>query len=132
MARNENFDQIVIFEDDVEFSPNFENEFLDLEIPSDFDLFYFGGAHYVAPQHITKNIYKVFNTVTLHAVIVKKTIYDRIINEIENNPAIQVDVAYSKLQPQINAYVVLPHLAWQRSDYSDIQNKFVDYPWLRN
>jgi hypothetical protein len=31
----------------------------------------------------------------------------------------------------LNAFAVYPHLVWQAKDYSDIQNKFVDYDFLK-
>jgi GR25 family glycosyltransferase involved in LPS biosynthesis len=128
MAIEKQLEYICIFEDDVHLDINFNQN---IELPFDFDLFYFGGMHKEPIQFVRDNIYTVSNTVCLHAVLVRNTVYQKLIEIISANPEKPVDDAYALTQKNVNAYCVYPPLAWQKDDYSDIQNKFVKYDWLK-
>ena len=36
------------------------------------------------------------------------------------------------MESSINAYVIVPHLTWQKNSYSDIEKFNVDYTFLKN
>lgn len=131
-AKADDLDYIFVLEDDVVLCENFTSSLNNiLENSPGFDILYLGGAHKWPPVKYNQYLWKIFNTVTLHAVIIKKSIYSELINTIENNPDIPVDDAYALLQPNNKAYCSILPLAWQKDDYSDIQNKFVKYDWLK-
>lgn len=131
-AKADDLDYIFVLEDDVVLCENFTSSLNNiLENSPGFDILYLGGAHKWPPVKYNQYLWKIFNTVTLHAVIIKKSIYGELINTIENNPDIPVDDAYALLQPNNKAYCSILPLAWQKDDYSDIQNKFVKYDWLK-
>lgn len=133
LAKNLELESVLILEDDVAFSESIQQLLIDSlkNVPDNCDLLYLGGTHKQPIQTIKENIFRVYNTVTLHAVWIHSRVYKKIINCIENNPDKPVDDAYAILQPKLNAYCVYPPLAWQKDDYSDIQNKFVQYDWLK-
>lgn len=132
-ANGELLNTILILEDDVVFTDQVIASLSEAikHLPDDFDLFYLGGAHKEIPTHYAGDLFKVTNTVTLHAVFVNAKAYGKLIDNIECFRDEPVDNVYASLQPSLKAYVHFPHIAWQREDYSDIQNKFVDYPWLK-
>ena len=129
----ENNPFLFIFEDDVDFSENFTEE-LDRALsvlPDNFDMFYLGASHHQRPILYKENVYKINHSYTAHAVCIKSNMFEHLKNAILQHNYLQVDVIYGLVQNQINAYAVYPHLAWQINSYSDIQNKFIDYDFLK-
>lgn len=139
-AKKEKFNKILVMEDDVEFHENVIELFDEFqhEIPDDWDLLFFGGNHSLnniwmtdPTIKVTDHIYRVTKCYATHCYGVKATAYDKMINVLGklNNPC---DVLISELQRELNCYVIRPHLAWQRASYSDIEQKYADYTFLKN
>jgi GR25 family glycosyltransferase involved in LPS biosynthesis len=128
-AKNKNLDSILIFEDDVIFTDEIKNinNIMSL-IPNDWDFIYFGGNHVYGdkPIKINDKILKLNNTVALHCVAIKNTVFDEIL-ELLPKKEIQVDGYYSRLHKKFNSYGVTPNIAKQREDFSDIQKRIVNY-----
>ena len=132
-ARANNYDKVLIFEDDVELHSEFSkiaSEFLE-EIPENWDMIYFGA-------NTARNVsVKVSSRVNLansllggHAYAVNRKAYDRLIFALENEP-FQVDETYSKIHTFMNTYLCDPIIAWQREGWSDINNQHVNYHFLK-
>jgi GR25 family glycosyltransferase involved in LPS biosynthesis len=122
-----------IFEDDVEFPDDILSS-LDLaleSLPEDVDLFYLGASHHQRPIHYKNNIYKITHSYCAHAVWISSKVFNKILDIINAYPGLPVDVCYAILQPTVNAYAAYPHLAWQKNTYSDIQNEFVNYDFVK-
>jgi hypothetical protein len=132
-AQIKQYSSIFIFEDDVEFCENFKAEINNniKLIPDDCDLLFLGGAHRGSICHVMGKIYKTSCTYTTHAMWINSSIYSEIIKIMNQNPNQQLDNCYVILQNMYNCYTFYPNLAWQKDDYSDIQNKFVKYDWLK-
>jgi glycosyl transferase family 25 len=121
----------LVLEDDVKFHKNFEifPEFWK-EVPENWDLVYFGANHNgTNPPNITDKVVRVNGSFTTHAMAIKSTMYDALI-EVWGNPRAQVDVLLSSLHSKFNCYCFTPNLAGQQSGYSDIQNSEVNYDFL--
>jgi glycosyl transferase family 25 len=138
-AYENNFDKILITEDDVEFCDNLNFKFFQYEnqLPK-WDILYFGANHALCnsyepnpPIKISENIYKVEHAYALHCYCVNKSCYKTLIETISRMDS-PVDVIISKIQKELNVYVFRPHLAWQSSGYSDIMETNVDYSFLKN
>jgi len=124
---------LFIFEDDVELAINFDEQ-LNLAIdslPNDVDMLYLGASHHQKPTFVKGNIYKVSHSYTAHALWISSKLFIDLKNLIINNNTFPVDVIYAGVQPHVNAYAIYPHLVWQLNDYSDIQNNFVNYDFLK-
>jgi len=132
-ARANNYDKVLIFEDDVELHSEFSkiaSEFLE-EVPENWDMIYFGA-------NTARNVsVKVSSRVNLansllggHAYAVNRKAYDRLIFALENEP-FQVDETYSKIHTFMNTYLCDPIIAWQREGWSDINNQHVNYHFLK-
>lgn len=131
LAQHEHLEHFLVLEDDVEFSENFS---LDLsDVPDDWDMVYFGGNHVNArPVHVKNNVYKCGFTLCTHAMIIRHTCYELLIQKILQNMNDPVDVIFGMLhQHELNAYLIHPHTAWQADGYSDIERQHVGYPFLK-
>jgi len=122
-AKENNYKNIFIFEDDFIVPPDFISKFnwyFD-EVPDDWDFLYLGGWHFGDVVQITDNIAKVRRTFATHSFAIKNTMYDRILMDIskEKHP---VDVYYADMMPTCNAYCITPNLSNQINGYSYIQN----------
>jgi GR25 family glycosyltransferase involved in LPS biosynthesis len=128
----ENLNNVLIMEDDVTFSDDIKNieKFLQ-DIPSDWEMIYFGGNHKqsIPPTHIKNNVYKLNGTVAIQCVAINSSIFDEILYNLPKYP-FQVDNFYTEIQKKGKVYGLIPNLVFQTEDYSDIQNKLVNYDYL--
>lgn len=129
----ENLDSCFIFEDDVELHDNVYEELLKalVDLPEKVDLLYLGASHHQPPILIKGNIYSISHSYCAHAVFINKNIFQELLNYLLKIEQYPLDVIYAMLQPTLNSYAIYPHLAWQKNTYSDIQNKFIDYEFLK-
>lgn len=143
--KDENFDKVLILEDDVEFCNNFIpliEETLN-KLPEDWDIFFLGGNHTGGYSKINEKIGRVYKTFALHAYAVRNkcldTIYENMIRFVGNTlccnkqitPSVAADYYLSKLQPHLNCYSAFPNLAWQRESFSDLQQDIMNYDFLK-
>jgi glycosyl transferase, family 25 len=133
-AKENNYSNILILEDDIEFTKEIEtiDEYMSL-VPSDWDMIYFGGNHnkHMGKQinFLNEKIIKLNETYGIHCVAINSSIYDLILNVIDKRKK-PIDVYYADIQKTYNCYGFNPSIALQRVSYSDIQNKVTDYKWL--
>jgi len=124
----------LFLEDDVEFHEDINNYFNHVknEIPDDWDMLYLGGNHYPGQnlEKITEHVYRCECTISIHAVAFNAKIFETMIHKITDISQ-NVDIHYALSQSNINAYVAIPHLAWQKAGYSDIEEEHRDYYWLK-
>jgi hypothetical protein len=94
-------------------------------------MIYFGGNHKYGdtPKKIVNNVYRLNYSVSLHCVAIRHTIYNEILSILQNKEK-QVDNYYTEIQKTRNVYGIIPNLAFQTQDFSDIQNKIVNYDYL--
>lgn len=131
LAQHEQRTEFLVLEDDVVFSDDFS---LDLkDVPDDWDIVYFGGNHSRGtPIHVKNNVYKCTYTLCAHAMLVRYTCYELLLNRLLETEE-PVDVILGKLHAtDVNAYVIYPHTAWQRAGFSDIERRQVDYSFLKD
>ena len=150
------YKNVLIFEDDVIFNTNFQNIFTDkiAYLPDDWDMLYLGGSHVFSKGKfnlitgdknfsVTDKNYKTIKnelckttwTQTTHAVALNAKFLPILINSINENltqpmgkEIYPIDRQYCNLQQVgYNAYTFLPSIALQRPSYSDIENVFIDY-----
>ena len=134
-AIEENYDSILILEDDVEFTNQVTNmkSFFDL-LPEDWDMLYFGGNHNThvgsePPTIINDKVCKLHNTFSTHCVAINNKAFKEILERLKKCDN-AIDVIYTELQKKLNVYSFYPMIATQRVSFSDIENKMTDYKWL--
>jgi len=134
LSQSLNLKNVLILEDDVEFIDNLNEHFNNYyrQIPINWGLLYLGGNHNGIPlRRITRNISYINNTYTTHAYAANSNIFNNIIETFSNVSDIS-DILMVKIQKQLrNSYVFQPHLAWQKSGFSDILNVDTNYDFLK-
>jgi GR25 family glycosyltransferase involved in LPS biosynthesis len=125
----------LLLEDDIEFDEDLNSKFnkYRAEIPNDWDMLYLGGQHFHGMNltQVSEHIYRCEYTLAAHSVAFKYTVYDRFINNLIDITK-PCDVHYAQSHKEINAYVIVQHLTWQRESYSDIEGFSVDYSFLKD
>lgn len=127
-AKEKNLESILIMEDDVYFTDEIYklNDYLN-SVPEDWNFIYFGGNHgQYTPEIVNNRICRLKNSFGLQCVAIKNTMYDRILNDAIKLEK-QIDVYYASYQSENKSYCFNPNMALQKVDYSDIQNRVVDY-----
>lgn len=128
-AVEKGYSSIAIFEDDVYFTPEIAKleEYLN-DVPSDWDMIYLGGNHTYGgvPQMVSEKIMKLHHTFAIEGIIIRNTLFEKIL-EVTKDREYQIDKYYSLFQQTNNVYGCYPNITLQKIDYSDIQNKVVDY-----
>jgi len=127
------YDKILIFEDDIELHENFNEisiKFME-EVPSNWDMIYFG-ANTINNKSvaITEHVSSASRLLGGHAYGVNSRIFHYLMEKICNEP-FPVDKIYSDQHIYMNTFLCNPIVVWQRQGWSDINNKFVDYNFLR-
>lgn len=130
-----NYNSILILEDDVEFTSQVKN--MDLyfkSLPENWDMLYFGGNHNThvgskPPKIINDKVCKLHNTYSTHCVAINKKAFDKVLCRIKKLDH-ALDVIYAELQNTLNVYSFYPMVATQRVSFSDIENKITNYKWL--
>lgn len=135
MAIQNNYQSILILEDDVEFTDevNKISEYFKF-LPEDWDMLYFGGNHnqhvgIAPPKIINEKVCKLHHTFSTHCVAINKRAFTTILNRLKKRDN-ALDVMYVDLQSTLNAYSFYPMIATQRVSFSDIENRVTDYKWL--
>ena len=140
MAKEKKLPYIVIVEDDIQFKDvelfkklfdNFMNSKLE------YDVFLLAGNLRMPAVKVSPNIIKVYKSFTTTGYIVKEHYYDKMINNIEEsinkllknekNGYNAIDTYLMKLQCVDKWYISYPRTVTQKPDYSDIENKQVNY-----
>lgn len=134
-AKQLNLNNFVLFEDDIEFHENSNilfSEYLE-EVPEDWDMIYFGGQHLYGRnlKRVSEHVFKCEYTLTAHSVAIRNTVFDRFIDSLIDISK-PCDMHYAESHKDINAYVFIPHLTWQKRSYSNILNQEVDYTFLKD
>ena len=134
-AKQLGLNNFLLLEDDIQFEDNINNVFEEYvkEVPEDWDMLYLGGQHFhgMNLQQVSENVYKCEYTLAAHSVAFRSTVFDRFIDKLVDITK-PCDVHYAESHKEINAYVFIPHLTWQRNSYSDIEKVNVDYTFLKH
>lgn len=133
IAKDRGLKSFLMLEDDVEFIDDFIEKFNEIEpyIPT-YEMLYFGVNPHTGTRHeVGNSIFRIMNNYAAHCVIFKESCYDDIINVLSGPLVYPVDVHYGNEQINHTAYCIRPPLASQRKSFSDINQEYVDYEFLR-
>lgn len=122
------YKKTLIFEDDIEFSQDFQTQFRygSHDIPK-WDMLYLGG-NYKRWAIEKGRIVRLYEGYTTHAYGITNEFAKIMVEKIQNTPLTQqIDNMYVSMQEKYKCYAYMPTLVYQRQDYSDVQNKTVDY-----
>lgn len=133
-AKKKKYKQVLIFEDDFLLCENFIEKYnkiySDIEKEKiNIDIMYLGFSIVRKEPFIDttiNNLKKVKNVHTTHAYIINYNFYDTILEELEKCHC-EIDVCYANCQKKYNMYGIYPSLISQRTSFSDITHRNVDY-----
>lgn len=149
-AKELGFNNILMLEDDILINEKILEDIKSINIPKNFDMFYLG-YHVNDGLKYGKNILKLLSAQTTHAYIMNSQIFDYVINNIEkewnsitewsirnkyesrtNFNVRAIDLFYSKWihHQRQKSYGIYPILIHQKPDFSDIENRNIDYKSL--
>jgi GR25 family glycosyltransferase involved in LPS biosynthesis len=137
LAKDNNYKSFLVIEDDTIFAENFrEIDFFMSQLPKDWDMVYFGGNHMGGLKPVGVNVGRCVHTLTTNCYAMRDTMYDLMLESIPDDVNLlemPIDVLYTSIQKsgRYNCYAFRPHLVWQDSIFSDIENKSQDLPFLR-
>jgi GR25 family glycosyltransferase involved in LPS biosynthesis len=135
LAKQNKLNNFLLLEDDVVFEDGVNEKFFSVldQVPDDWDMLYLGGQHFhgMNMTQVNENVYKCVYTLAAQSVGIRNTVYDYFIDKLMDITKIN-DLHYAESHKEINAYVIIPHLSWQRNTYSDIEKTYVDYSFLKN
>lgn len=133
IARERGLKSFLMLEDDIEFHPEFNDRFNEIEPQiKSYEMLYMGhNPHTGQRQEVSPNLNRISYAYSAHCVVFKESCYDDIISALQGPMLKPVDVVYGQQQVVHTAYCVRPFLAWQRKDFSDINQEIVDYQFLR-
>lgn len=125
---------VIMFEDDVLFINDFNtiiSNALD-ELPEDWCMIYLGGNICRSIFQVSDHLGKLTHAQSTHAIGINKNFLDRILSMEDKFYTNVIDVMYgSELVPSSNCYITIPMVAVQRSDFSNIENRKVEYAsWM--
>ena len=132
-ACDERWPDVLLFEDDVVFDDDFDAKlprFME-QLPSDWDMLFFGGMHREAPLPVSENVLKLTGSTSTYAYAVRSTVYPAFLetHAVSREP---IDVSNRHLQERFNCYCFFPHLAWVEGGQSDTLGRPVNPWWLRD
>ena len=133
-ARDKN-QNVLIMEDDVEFDEDCRQVLeasLDELCDLDYDMIYFGGNILRPFYQVTKHWARLSHCQSTHCMAFNKKFLPAVVGFLENNSAQKTGLAIDQLYadwlvPNCKAYIIVPMIARQRSDFSTIENKEMTY-----
>jgi hypothetical protein len=132
-CRSNNIKNILILEDDVGFSENFQNRFENFisDFNQEWDMIYFSGS-IIKTNESFKTYSKLISCHTTHSYAVNYSAYDYLIQNIESKIFSKpIDVIYSELQSKLKSWITIPFLTYQLESFSDIQNMVTGYESIK-
>ena len=140
-AKNEGYENVLIFEDDFQFLVS-KSE-LEYELSnffnnhSDFDVVMLGYNLLKYIPNVDRTVGKIIEGQTTSSYIVNRKFYDKLISvwekgleklvETNDEKIYAIDQVWKCLQPDSNWYYFMKRIGKQRASWSDIENKFTDY-----
>lgn len=144
LAKQREYPFVFICEDDIQFTnpqvflENLEKFYNMYKSGFQWDVLIVGGNTCPPFQPINEFCMRVYNVQTTTGYIVQKHYYDklidnfkdglqRLIREPHNKKIYSIDIHWKHLQAQDNWFITIPLTVNQYYDYSDIEEKVVDY-----
>lgn len=120
---------VLILEDDVEFTPNtsyiLERALKQVQSVAAWDMLYLGANHsWSVTEAYDRNILKLNNSVCWHAVAIDERLFPKILDWVPLKP---IDAMAASIQPYYNCYAVWPNIAIQRPGRSEVEQRDRDY-----
>jgi glycosyl transferase family 25 len=132
MAKDNNWDNVLVLEDDVKFLDHADiiltQALKELENLPEWDILYLGANSMDTIKQISGHVGQMTAAFCGHAYVVNKHFYDTLLS-YDWNEYLIIDQWLLNIcrDPRFKAYTVLPIIAIQYSSFSDIEGKSVNY-----
>lgn len=131
-----NYNKVLILEDDIEFSNNLTNEFNAVfnNIPENWNLLYFSGNHYKGLTKINNDISKMIGSLSMACYGITYNMTKALLNILNSDILLdrEIDMIVADNMIHYNCYVFNKALGWQRENFSDIEGRHTNYTMLRH
>jgi hypothetical protein len=120
---------LLVLEDDALFHPQFQTRIAALELPDDWQIFYFGCLHLEPPQPVSPGMVRVARALDTHAIAFRASAYRevrKIMRGVRDGRGAGEqfgDVLLSTLHKRLPTYAAFPNLIWQAFGASDIAGR---------
>lgn len=129
-AKKEERENILILEDDFEFTDNFDDIYVkaisQLNNLPPWDMLYFGANHTWSPtKQWSENILRLYGSLCWHAVLLKNTVFDEILSWRADEPIDKK--AADILHPQYSCLAIWPSIIVQKAGFSNVEGRHRSY-----
>lgn len=134
MAEKNNYSSILLLEDDVAFSDDFETKIKNLynNFPKQWDMFYLSGS-LIKEGEKFKYYSELISSHTTHSYAINSSVFKILIKLLEKNMFIKpIDSCYVSIQESIKSFIAMPFLTYQSNGFSDIHNSNASYDSIKN
>lgn len=114
---------LLVIEDDAVFHPKFRERVATLDLPDDWQIFYFGCQHLAPPKRVSDGLVRVSRALDTHAVAFRQSAYREVRKIMRGRRSSREqcnDVLLSTLHEKLPTYAAFPNLIWQANGQSDI------------
>lgn len=114
---------LLVIEDDAVFHPQFRERVAALQLPDDWQIFYFGCLHLAPPKRVNEGMVRVTHALDTHAVAFRQSAYREVRKIMRARRSLRDqcnDVLLASLHEKLPTYAALPNLIWQAHGQSDI------------
>ncbi len=122
---------LLVLEDDAVFHPEFRDRVAALELPDDWQIFYFGCQHLAPPTRVSDGLVRVKRALDTHAVAFRRSAFLEARRVMRGNVKGRdqcSDVLLSSLHEKLPTYAAFPNLIWQALGESDIaRHRYSNY-----
>ena len=122
-AMRHNSTALLVIEDDAVFHPEFRERVTALQLPDDWQIFYFGCQHQAPPKRVNDSLVRVTRALDTHAVAFRQSAFLEVRKIMRGQPSARgqcTDVLLSLLHEKLPTYAAFPNLVWQALGESDI------------
>ena len=121
-SRGAGHPHFLMIEDDATFAPEADATLGAAEVPDDWELLYLGAYHCWAPtEDAGRNVLRLAGSTGSHAVAVRSTVYDLILDEL---PTLPTDQALADLiHPRGKSYAIFPAALIQEARHSTMTGR---------
>ena len=126
LAQRRNSPALLVLEDDAVFHPEFQAHASALELPDDWQIFYFGCLHLESPRLVSPGLVRVSRALDTHAVAFRQSAYREVRKIMRGRSGARelfADVLLSTLHKKLPTYAAFPNLIWQAVGASDIAGR---------
>ena len=118
----------LLLEDDVLFRNYQRIDTYTKGLPENWDILYLGAnVTDPKPEKITDNLFRIRAAWTTHAIAYNNKVFQVIDKYNPETNGMYDDWLSREVLPNVNAYVIIPMIAWQRPGHSDLWGKWADY-----